>query len=297
VRAPAKPSTAYSSTLSFTATTFTARYHFNDQPGTAVNEGTQMRNIAAAGQARALSWQVVDAGNRQGMTISEFGEVGGPGVGGCPTGPQTMAPNAPANVTATAGNGSLTAQWSPATTIPDATPVTGYRVTAVNASGVQTSVDAPLCTTACSATVPSLINGQPYTVQVRALNAAGAGAPGSAGPVTPVGGAVQPPTGVTAVDGATDDTAITAPVSWTAPVQPAGVTVDGWRVTAFNADTGTRIKRAFVDELVGATSPARSRTVDFATGGNVFFRVQAISADDAGTLSAQSLASNTALAQ
>jgi len=310
VRAPARPG-PYTSTLTFnsTARTFTATYHFNDNTGTPlVNEGTQMRNIAYAGQARALSWQFADAaGNRQGLTISEFGEVGGPGFGGCPTGPETMAPNAPANVAATAGDASVTASWSPATAMPDAPAVTGYRVTAVNASGVQTSVNT--AAGASSATVPNLVNGQAYTVEVRALSAAGASAPGlapsSVSPAAAGGGVVQPPTpGATAPNAPTtvtarsgsNNAAITAFVDWTAPDQPAGVTIDGWRVTAYNASTNVRIKRVFVDETASATA-ARSREVGFASGGSVYFKVQAISADDAGTLSGLSVASNTATAQ
>ena len=35
-----------------------------------------------------MAWQEEDAdGNRQGLTIAEFGEAGGPGMGGCPAGP------------------------------------------------------------------------------------------------------------------------------------------------------------------------------------------------------------------
>ena len=37
---------------------------------------------------RAMNWNVQDAdGNRQALTIAEFGEAGGPGMGGCPPGP------------------------------------------------------------------------------------------------------------------------------------------------------------------------------------------------------------------
>ena len=76
----------------------------------AIGAEAEMRDLAAAGQMRALSWQAADAaGNRQGLTISEFGELGGPGLGGCPPGPSALAPNAPTNVTATAGNQSVTA--------------------------------------------------------------------------------------------------------------------------------------------------------------------------------------------
>lgn len=299
VRAPARPG-PYTSSMTFGAgRTFTANYRFNDNPATpARDEGAEMAEIAAAGQARVLSWQATNAaGDRQGLTIDELGEVGGPGMGGCPTGPETKAPNAPANVTATAGNGSVSVSWSPATTIPDSPAVTGYRVTAVSSSGLQTSVNAPVCTTACSATVPNLVNGDSYQVEVRAVSAAGDGTAGVAGPVSPVGGAVQPPASVTALDGATGDAAFTASVTWTAPVQPAGVTVDGWRVTAFDAASNARIKRVFMDETVGATDATRTRNVAFASEGSVFFRVQAISADDAGTLSALSPASNTVLAR
>jgi hypothetical protein len=44
------------------------------------------KQIAIAGQSRAMAWLSTNAnGDRFGMTISEFGEVGGPGMGGCPT--------------------------------------------------------------------------------------------------------------------------------------------------------------------------------------------------------------------
>ena len=40
---------------------------------------------------RAMAWELTDpAANRQGMTIAEFGEVGGPGMGGCPNGPPAV---------------------------------------------------------------------------------------------------------------------------------------------------------------------------------------------------------------
>jgi hypothetical protein len=43
------------------------------------------KQIAIAGQSRAMAWLSTNAnGDRFGLTISEFGEVGGPGMGGCP---------------------------------------------------------------------------------------------------------------------------------------------------------------------------------------------------------------------
>ncbi len=191
IRAPSRPG-PYTSTLTApTSTTFRATYHFVTDGDTTAAEATEMRDLAAEGQMRALSWQVTDgAGNRQGLTISEFGEQGGPGMGGCPLGPSAAAPNAPTGVTATAGNQSATASWTPATTIPDGSPITGYKVTAVNTtSNVETSVNVGLCTTACTATVPNLTNGATYRIQVRALSEAGGiSQPGTApGTLSPAG--------------------------------------------------------------------------------------------------------------
>jgi Chitobiase/beta-hexosaminidase C-terminal domain len=56
---------------------------------TAVYSGLTQAQRAAAldGQTRVLGWQATDAaGDRLGITIHEVGEVGGPGVGGCPQG-------------------------------------------------------------------------------------------------------------------------------------------------------------------------------------------------------------------
>ncbi|MGH3336202.1 MAG: fibronectin type III domain-containing protein, partial [Nocardioides sp.] len=169
IRAPSRPG-PYTSTLTApTSTTFRATYHFVTDGDTTAAEATEMRDLAAEGQMRALSWQVTAGDDRQGLTISEFGELGGPGFGGCPLGPSTAAPNAPTGVTATAGNQSATASWNPATTIPDGSPIVGYKVTAVNTtSNVETSVNVPSCTTACTATVPNLTNGATYRIQVRA---------------------------------------------------------------------------------------------------------------------------------
>jgi hypothetical protein len=303
VRAPARPG-PYTSSLTFpSATTLRATYTFVRDANTTAAEATQMRDIAFEGQMRVLSWQASDANdNRQGLTISEFGEVGGPGFGGCPTGPGTVAPNAPANVTASAGNASATASWSRATTIPDGSPITCYRLTAVNTvNNVQTSINVPLCTTLCTATVPNLTNGTPYRIEVRARSAAGAGQPGIApATVSPTGSAAaqpSPPTMVTATAGDPLDPAATAAVTWEAPAQPAAVTVEAWRITAYDAATMARIKRVFLDEPADATSPVRTRTAAFASMRSVLFRVQAIAADEVGTMSGLSGASNIVDAQ
>ena len=304
IRAPGRPG-PYTSTLEPNGPTgFTATYHFVTDGDTTALEATRMRDLAAEGQMRALSWQVTDgAGNRQGLTIAEFGELGGPGMGGCPQGPSAAAPNAPTGVTATAGNQSATASWTPVAAIPDGSPINGYKVTAVNTtSNVETSVNVGLCTTACTATVPNLTNGATYRIQVRAENEAGGlSRPGTAaGTLSPAGaGAGRPvaPTAVTATAGDTADLNVDATVGWNAPAQPAGVTVDAWRITAYDAATDARIKRVFLDEPTGAADATRTRTIGFASTRSVVFRVQAIAADDAGTMSTLSDASSAVAAQ
>jgi hypothetical protein len=187
VRAPAREG-PYTSELAFpTATSLRATYTFqnaDDEDGNPWT-ATEMRDIAAQGQMRVLAWQrETPAGDRQGITIYEFEEVGGPGIPGCADGPENTPPNAPRNVRAFAGNQSVRATWAGASTIPDSPPITGYRVTAVNlATRLQTSVNVDA--TARAATVPDLTNRQAYRVQVRALSDAGSSRPGLAGPVTP----------------------------------------------------------------------------------------------------------------
>ena len=86
-------------------------------------------------------------------------------------------------------------------------------------------------------------------------------------------------------------------MGWNAPVQPAGVTVEAWRVTAYDAATDARIKRVFLDEPAAPTGATRTRTVGFSSERSVVFRVQAIAADDAGTLGTLSDASSAVVAR
>ncbi len=194
IRAPGRPG-PYTSTLNFpTATSFKATYTFNTDANTTAAEVTQMRDIAAEGQMRVLAWMAEDAeANRQGLTIYEFGEVGGPGMGGCPAGPENTAPLAAQDVTARAGDSSATANWTDAKVIPDGSPITGYRVTATDTVN-KTTTSARFGADANSGTVQNLINGRTYKITVRATSAAGAGQ-NSAAPntVTPQAAPVSQP--------------------------------------------------------------------------------------------------------
>ena len=130
----------YSSSLEFDTEgkdTFLATYIFgNPGPDGVVIPDVETATIAAnAGLGeRAMAWEFTDpAANRQGMTIAEFGEAGGPGVGGCPNGPLQSGPPGPTDILAervSKGTG-VQVTWTPAVAIPGTPAIDGYRVTAV----------------------------------------------------------------------------------------------------------------------------------------------------------------------
>ena len=80
-RRPSAGGRPYSSDLDDTPATASTPRTSSPTPATA-------QIAAGGGGERFMSWQVEDAdANRQGLTIAEYGELGGPGMGGCPAGP------------------------------------------------------------------------------------------------------------------------------------------------------------------------------------------------------------------
>jgi Fibronectin type III domain len=160
------PRGGYSSGISFPAPgTFLATYEFDSL------EAADAAAAADLGE-RAMNWQVQDAdGNRQGLTIAEFGEVGGPGVGGCPPGPKDQsAPAGSASVVRTGGSALL--RWTPVNSVPTADPVTGYSVEAIgvaDANGQETSTGVRVDVNAIQATLTGLDPNATYTFEVRSM--------------------------------------------------------------------------------------------------------------------------------
>ncbi len=134
------PKGGYESSLGVTGETFTATYDFGA-------DGADLaRTAATGGGERIMAWEVEDAdANRQGLTIAEAGEPGGPGMGGCPAGPTDQdapKPGAAAALRAKDGT-SIRVDWTPATAQPGAADVTGYSVVAIgtaDADGVKAQV-------------------------------------------------------------------------------------------------------------------------------------------------------------
>lgn len=162
----------YTSQVTYAGDTFTATYVF---------ETTDVAAIAdAAGGERAMTWEFADVdANRQGLTIAEFGEPGGPGMGGCPNGPGQTGPVPPSNIhVALAGNGeSVRVDWVPAVAVPGTPAITGYRVTAVDqavSSGEQIELGRRInSVSATGTTITGLIPGHTYRVEVSSVSEAG----------------------------------------------------------------------------------------------------------------------------
>ncbi|RJT74312.1 hypothetical protein D6T63_18725 [Arthrobacter cheniae] len=176
VRAVAGPLTAdegYSSSLEFGVDgpdTFTATYIFDETAAAEL--------VANAGGARAMAWQEEDAdANRQGLTIAEFGELGGPGMGGCPNGPLQSGPAGPTNVSAAKVNGELKVNWAPAKAVPGTPAIDGYRVTAVaqTASGNEQVESGVRISNpqASSTTIRGLKTDEEYDVYVTSVSEVG----------------------------------------------------------------------------------------------------------------------------
>jgi hypothetical protein len=163
----------YSSSLTIdqAAHTFVATYIFDD---------LQSATIAAnAGLGeRAMAWEITDAdANRQGMTIAENGEPGGPGMGGCPNGPLQSGPPGPTNVVAVRDANTVNVSWTPAASVPGTPPIEGYRVTAVaqnSTNGEQVELGKRIANPSASGTMISgLADGETYDIEVVSYSSTG----------------------------------------------------------------------------------------------------------------------------
>jgi len=170
------PKGGYDSNLEVKDGKFTATYIFNSRAPDAQN-AEAAKTAATGGGERFMSWQVQDAdGNRQGLTIAEYGELGGPGLGGCPAGPADQA--APKGtysaVRSTTDPSKMQVNWTPADPAPGAAAVTGYSIVALApaASGtteqVQTGKRTDASATRSTIDVDPKMQG--YSVEVRSVS-------------------------------------------------------------------------------------------------------------------------------
>jgi hypothetical protein len=189
------PKGGYSSALTFEGDTFTATYVFQDAANALIASKSDLGE-------RAMSWQEEDAdGNRQGLTIAEFGEAGGPGMGGCPAGPGDLGSPKPggASLVRGADKTSMSVKWTPATVIPGTPAITGYSVEAIQqtpspTTGEKVVVGKRTGDLATGVVLTGLSASDGYDVEVRSMTGEKMGAPFTVQAATPSDlGDVTPP--------------------------------------------------------------------------------------------------------
>ena len=211
------PKGGYSSALTFEGepgqpATFTATYVFQDAANAVI--------ASKSGGERAMSWQVEDAdANRQGLTIAEFGEPGGPGMGGCPSGPGDIGAPKPggASVVRNPDNKSqMTVKWTPTEQAPTAPAVTGYSVEAIQqtpTAGEKVVVGRRTAADDNSVLLTGLAADQGYDVEVRSMAGEAMSAPFTVQAATPSDpGDTTPPT-LTATPGDTAAVNVTSTIT------------------------------------------------------------------------------------
>jgi hypothetical protein len=128
---------------------------------------------ALAGTSRIMSWAASDGDERSGITIAEHEEVGGPGMGGCPPGPDTAAQPGPgqAGFVRAANGQSMSVNWVAAPPVAGGAAVSGYHVTLTDADG--NMVGKKVGANVLRADFTGLTATTEYLVEVRAAQGTG----------------------------------------------------------------------------------------------------------------------------
>ncbi|MGH3356796.1 MAG: fibronectin type III domain-containing protein, partial [Nocardioidaceae bacterium] len=184
-------------------------------------------------------------------------------------------PGKPTNVTATAGNQSVTVEWAR----PARGAIDEYQVEVLDEAGNRVRLDEGLARNASSHVVSFLENGATYRLRVRARNAAGLGEFSVlSNPVTPEATVPPAPTLTRVVAGDREAT-----VHWTGPDDDGGMPITGYQVLVTDA-TGTQVG-ALRPAPAGATSV---RVTGLTNGDAHWFQVRAVNAIGNGDWSAES---------
>jgi hypothetical protein len=126
---PDVASDGYTSSLSVSGTTFKAIFTFSDL--------NALELVSDGSGQMILMWQYTDAaGNRQGLTISERGEVGGPWSALCPPSAHFANCVPPTGLTIA----ETFVKWEPVINLPGTPVITGYFVNVMKQNTVPTEV-------------------------------------------------------------------------------------------------------------------------------------------------------------
>jgi titin len=171
-----------------------------------------------------------------------------------PTSVQT-APDAPTNVSGTAGDASVALTWN-APASNGGSAITSYRITPFIGATAQTPITTGNANT--SRTITGLTNGTAYTFKVAATNAIGTGSDSAASnAVTPR--APNAPGAPTSLTGTPADKSVD--LTWTAPASDGGSPITSYRITPFIGstaqtpiNTGTTSTQFHVSGLTNGTA-------------------------------------------
>lgn len=252
----------YSSGISFPAPgQFLATYEFDTLAG------AETAAASTLGE-RAMNWEVQDVdGNRQGLTIAEFGEAGGPGMGTCPAGPAGQAsPAGSASAVRSADKTQAVVKWTAVAPQPGADPVTGYSIEAVGAADANGQSSVSGLRTGVSATQVTLSGLDPaatYDFEVRSLSGTKASVPFSMATAVAPGDTTPPTLSLSPAPGAgvvqTDAVTITSNGQ-------VFYTNDGTPVVSGDLPSDTA---KFYTGPIPITGPTDLRVVAFDAAGNI----------------------------
>lgn len=241
--------------------------------------------VLVGAAVRSYTFSGLTAGSSHTLSVAAVNEVGtGASASRTVTTASVQTPGAPTGVTATAGNARATVKWT-APASAGSSPITGYSV--LRYSGTSSTVLARRTVSATTRSVSDtgLVNGRPYSYQVVALSAAGAGTPSAQTPaVVPVTLPGAPVIG-TAVAGTAGGT-LTATAAWAAPTSTGGSAVTGYVVRALRMSASGSVLGTTTS--VRQPDTARSLSMTVPVAGSYRFTVQAVNAVGTGVASARS---------
>ena len=190
-------------------------------------------------------------------------------------------PDAPTNVTGTAGNSQIAVSWT-APVGNGGSAITGYQVQVATSAGgtYSNATGCPTNSTTPSCTATGLTNGTPYFFKVAALNGIGTGAYSSASSGVTPATVPDAPTNVTGTAGNTQ-----VAVSWTAPVSNGGSAITGYQVQVATSASGPYGDAAGCP--TNSVTPSCAAT-GLTNGTPYFFKVAALNSVGMGAYSAAS---------
>jgi fibronectin type 3 domain-containing protein len=186
--------------------------------------------------------------------------------------PAPTVPTAPQNLSASAGNASVSLSWS-APASNGGAAVTGYNVLRSTTSGAETLLSAGVVGT--SFTDPGVSNGSTYFYKVAAVNSVGPGPLSNEASATPTAAPTVPtaPQNLTATAGNAS-----VALSWSAPASNGGVAVSSYNVWRSTSSGG----ESLLNSGVSGTSFSDGSALN---GITYFYKVAAVNSVGPGPLS------------